>query len=123
MSRSVDLFIDFRGSPEELAALLSERTGRPVSPGPAEGTFVLTDGELAATAGRHGYVDDDELPLARYPYVLSLRTSTAGPLGASAETVSLRAVADALGDLPVLLVLDLQYRDAGRPDDGAAVTR
>jgi hypothetical protein len=122
MSRSVDLFIHSDASLEELAGLIVARTGLTVSPASdtAGAGIALGDGDLVARLDEHAYVDDAELTLSRYRYVLSLRTIVPGHLGGSLEASFLRHVAEALDDHPTFLVLDLQYRDRADgdgPDD------
>ncbi|HEY1733426.1 MAG TPA: hypothetical protein VGG23_03180, partial [Acidimicrobiales bacterium] len=82
--------------------------------------FELVDAELVAVLHRHEFVDDDGLPLSRYPYALSIRTGATGHLGSSPEVSLLRRVAAAIEvEVGVLLVLDLQYRDQGPAPSGA----
>jgi hypothetical protein len=113
MSRSVDLFI---GSPlpiAELADLLHTRSGAQLLPTTDPERWRFIEGSVTAELFEHPYVDDGELWLSRYRYVLSARMADGvGPLD-SAEVLGLRHLAQVLHDpvkLPVLLVLDLQYR-------------
>ncbi len=111
MSRSVDLFISYDAPIEALAALVAERTGLTVDPRGEVDEFDLVDGGIAALLHRHHFADDDGLPLSHYPYALSITTGVGGHLGSSPEVSMLRRVAGAMDGVPVLLVLDLQYRD------------
>ena len=111
MSRSVDLFVSSTEPVEALAALIAERCRLELRPRPEADRFDLVDGGLTAVLHRHAFVDDDGLPLSRYPYALSMQTQASGHLGSSREVGFLRRVASSLDGVPVLLVLDLQYRD------------
>jgi hypothetical protein len=116
VSRTVDLFISSTAPVDELAAVIAARTGIPFPSGPDDGTgeageVELGEGDVSAVLRPHAYVDDGDLVLRRYRYVLSARTTASGHLGLSPETAWLRRVAAALADHQVLLVLDLQYRD------------
>jgi hypothetical protein len=112
VSRSVDLFISSAEPVDELASAVAGRAGLTLDadPGDDPGRVVLRDGDLAAVLHEHTFVDDGDLVLRRYRYALSLRSTATGHLGLSPETAFLRRVADVLDDVPVLLVLDLQYR-------------
>lgn len=113
MSRSVDLFI---ASPEPLglvAAKLGEVAKLPVDEDP-DGTWVVSDDETSVTLAEHHYLDDGDLFLGRYRYVLSGRVpATARPQDTPAAAL-LRRIGSELQHAtawPVLLVLDLQYRE------------
>jgi len=114
VSRSVDLFISSGEPLAQLAQLIAARTGLAVRPDPAvsagAAAYELSAGDLIAELAAHPYLDDDDLPLSRYEYALSLRTTAPGHLGASPEVGLLRRVAAELDDRAVLLVLDLQNR-------------
>jgi hypothetical protein len=114
MSRSVDLFVASDQPIAALAAHIAERSGLKVAEaGPDGQRFVLAAADdLTALLHRHEYLDDDGLPLSRYEYALSMQTQASGHLGLTREVGLLRRVSAALDDLPVLLVLDLQNRDA-----------
>ena len=111
MQRSVDLFIAGEESLADLAASIRGRSELAVVERPDLGVWEVSDGDLTAQLHEHAFIDDDELPLTRYRYALSLHTATGGHLGTSAETSMLRRIAEDLDDHRVLLVLDLQYRD------------
>ncbi|MHB1534779.1 MAG: hypothetical protein ACYC1D_09255 [Acidimicrobiales bacterium] len=116
MSRSVDLFIDTDAPLEQLAEQLGQAIGAQLTPSPNGATRILRDGAVVAELGPHPYLDDGDLWLSRYRYALSARvTSDARPQD-TAEAAVLRRVAQAVRQrelFPVLLVLDLQYRDDG----------
>jgi hypothetical protein len=130
MSRSVDLFIDADIPIGELAAELGRLTDLTLDPRPDAPEWTLEEGEVRATLAEHPYVDDGDLLLAHYRYALSCQVTTGVRLQAAPETALLRLVAEALqhkSARPVLLVLDLQYRDptasnaaAATPLDGPA---
>jgi hypothetical protein len=112
VSRSVDLFISSSLPLDELAADLGRRTDADL-PTTDPGRWRFVDCGVTAELSEHPYLDDGELWLSRYRYVLSSRMATGvGPLD-SPEVLSLRHLAQTLHDpvsFPVLLVLDLQYR-------------
>jgi hypothetical protein len=127
MSRSIDLFIDADQPPDELAAALGRVLGSDLEKDSATGAWVLRQGDVHAGLTEHPFADDEDLPFTRFRYSLSARVAnTVRPQDAPA-TVLLRRIADLtqrqLG-LPVLLVMDLQYRDqpaeTAREGDGAA---
>lgn len=113
MSRSVDLFI---ASPEPLdavAAKIADIAKVAVTAGP-EGRREIRDGTTAAVLYEHRYVDDGDLFLSRYQYVLSGRTAAESRPQDTPEASLLRRVGSALQQATswsVLLVLDLQYRE------------
>jgi hypothetical protein len=116
MSRSVDLFVASDQPIAALAAHIAERSGLKIAEAGADGErFVFTADGLTAVLHHHEYLDDDGLPLSRYGYALSMQTQASGHLGLTREVGVLRRVSAALDDLPVLLVLDLQNRDATSP--------
>jgi hypothetical protein len=123
VSRSVDLFISSSLPLDELAADLGRRTDAELLPTTDPGRWRFVDGGVTAELSEHPYLDDGELWLSRYRYVLSSRMATGvGPLD-SPEVLSLRHLAQTLHDpvsFPVLLVLDLQYRlEPAGPESGA----
>jgi hypothetical protein len=118
MSRSVDLFIDASQPIDEMAAILGELIDSPIVDSPASGGWVLSQGDVQATLREHPFVDDSDLPFTHFKYALSARVSDAVRLQDSPATTFLRRVADRIQrglGLPVLLVLDLQYRDQTDP--------
>ena len=122
MSRSVDLFIDSSLPIEALAEHLRARTGAELSPTTDRDRWWMVDGSLSAELYEHSYVDDGELWLSRYRYVLSTHMPFGVSLLDSTEVLGMRHLAQTLHappDLSVLLVLDLQYRlPAAGEDDG-----
>jgi hypothetical protein len=129
VSRSVDLFISSSLPLDELAEDLARRSDAELLPTTDPRRWRFVDGGVTAELSEHPYLDDGELWLSRYRYVLSSRMATGvGPLD-SPEVLSLRHLAQTLHDpvsFPVLLVLDLQYRlepatTPGGPDDEAPV--
>jgi len=120
MSRSVDLFIDASQPIEEMASFLGDLMGSPLVRDPSSGGWVLSEGEVQATLSKHPFVDDDDLLFTHFRYALSARVSSEVRLQDSPAAAFLRRVADRIQrglGLPVLLVLDLQYRDHGGPSD------
>jgi hypothetical protein len=125
MSRSVDLFIDADIPIGELAAELGRLTDLTLDPRPDAAEWILEEGEVRATLAEHPYVDDGDLLLAHYRYALSCQVTNGVRLQAAPETALLRLVAEALqhkSAWPVLLVLDLQYRDTTASTVAAAAS-
>lgn len=113
MSRSVDLFIASSLPIEALAEHLRARTGAQLTPTTDPARWRMVDGSVTADLYEHAYVDDGELWLSRYRYVLSTHMADGIGLLDSSEVLGLRHLAQVLHDPPhlsVLLVLDLQYR-------------
>jgi hypothetical protein len=121
MSRSIDLFIDADQPPDELAAALGRVFGSGLEQDAATGAWLLRRDDVQASLSEHPFADDDDLPFTRFRYSLSARVANTVRLQDAPETVLLRRIADLaqrqLG-LPVLLVMDLQYRD--QPEEPAA---
>jgi hypothetical protein len=113
VSRSVDLFISSSLPLDQLAADLGRRSDAQLLPTTDPARWRFVDGGVTAELSEHPYVDDGELWLSRYRYVLSARmVAGVGPLD-SPEVLSLRHLAQTVHDpvsFPCLLVLDLQYR-------------
>jgi hypothetical protein len=120
MSRSVDLFISSSLPLDELAEVLRRRSSAQLIPTTDPDRWRYIDGPVIAELFEHPYLDDGDLWLSRYRYVLSARMgSGVGPLD-SVEVRSLRHLSQLLHDpesFPVLLVLDLQYRLGPQPPD------
>jgi hypothetical protein len=114
MSRSIDLFIDADQPPDELAAALGRVFGSDLEKDSATGAWLLRRGDVQASLTEHPFADDEDLPFTRFRYALSARVANTVRLQDAPATVLLRRIADLaqrqLG-LPVLLVMDLQYRD------------
>ncbi|MCU4185417.1 hypothetical protein K6U06_13675 [Acidiferrimicrobium sp. IK] len=112
MSRSVDLFVDPGVDTHQLLVLLGKAARGPAVE-TADGRWQLRLGDqLVAHVYRHPYVDDGDLRLSRYPWVISVRVGHDGSLLDHPATAALRMVADDLRPhhCRVLLVHDLQYR-------------
>ena len=112
MSRSVDLFVDPAVDERQLLVLLGH-AAHSAAVETTDGRWQLRLGDqLVALVYRHPYVDDGDLHLARYGWVVSIRVGHAGSLIDHPATAALRMVADDLRahHCRVLLVLDLQYR-------------
>jgi hypothetical protein len=112
MSRSVDLFIDAEMSLEEMAEALGRCIG--VALRSDDAGWPLDDGSIHAVLSEHPYQDDGDLVLSRYRFVVSARVANDGRPQDSAEAAFLRRVAGQIHRgpaWPVLVVLDLQYRD------------
>jgi hypothetical protein len=113
MSRTVDLFVDSDQPLEQVAAQLSELTGYQFVPSPDHCRFLVQDGPVIAYLAEHDFLDDDDLPLSEFRYVLS--AAVRGPsIDDSAEVACLRQVNARLREsacLPSLLVIDLERPD------------
>ncbi len=112
MSRSIDLFIDAPLAVDELAATLQRVTGFCFSERP-EGGWELEEGDVRARLSEHHYVDDGNLLLSRYRYVLSARAPSDARLADHPAVLVLRDLMQTLhrdSPMPVLMVLDLQRR-------------
>ena len=112
MSRSVDLFIDSELSLPDLAARLHQLSGVGLVPAREEDCLVMAGSAVQARLSGHDYLDDHELCLSRYRYVLSARVPGDVNPRDSKEASVLRSISQTLrSEMAVLLVLDLQYRD------------
>ena len=113
MSRSVDLFVASSEPIDVVASRIGEVAEVVVEAG-RDGSWAVRDGETYVSLSPHGYVDDGDLFLSRYSCVLSGRVpATARPQDTPVAAL-LRHVGSALQQTtswPVLLVLDLQYRE------------
>lgn len=124
MSRSVDLFLSCPEPLETVATTIGEVAEVSVEPGP-DGVWTVHEGDTSVTLSLHRFVDDGDLFLSRYPYVLS----GAVPATARPQDTPVAALLRHVGsDLQqrkswqVLLVLDLQYREP-LSDSGATSPR
>ena len=118
MSRTIDLFIDSDQPLDQVAAQLSELTTYPLMASPDRSRFVLQDGPVTAYLAEHDFLDDDDLPLSEFRYVLSASVRSPGDIDDSAEVACLRRVNSRLREatvLPSLLVIDLERPDAALP--------
>ena len=127
MSRSIDLFIDADQPADELAAALGRALGSALEKDAATGAWLLRRDDVQASLTEHPFADDEGLPFTRFRYSLSARVPNTVRLQDAPATVLLRRIADLaqrqLG-LPVLLVMDLQYRDqpSGTADEAIPLT-
>jgi hypothetical protein len=114
MSRTVDLFVDSDQPLELVAAKLGELLGAQLRASPDRFRYVLHEGEVTAYLTEHDFLDDDDLPLSAFPYVLSAQVKGDGEIEQSPEAQCLRRVngvwRQATG-LSSLLVLDLEWPD------------
>jgi len=114
MSRSVDLFISSDEPLSDVAVKIGEVATLAVK-AISDGVWEIRDGEVAAVLSDHSYHDDGDMFLSGYRYALSGRiVSSAHPQG-TPVTALLRRVGSALQAATpwqVLLVIDLQYREA-----------
>jgi hypothetical protein len=124
VSRSIDLFIDADQPPDQLAAALGRVSGSALEKDAATGAWLLRRDDVQATLTEHPFADDEDLPFTRFRYSLSARVANTVRLQDAPATFLLRRIADLtqrqLG-LPVLLVMDLQYRDQPAGAAGEAV--
>lgn len=121
MSRSVDLFIACPEPLEAVAAKIADIAKAVVVAGPDGRRWEIRDAATTATLYEHRYLDDGDLFLSRYQYVLSGRTAAESRPQDTPEAAFLRRVGSALQQAtswPVLLVLDLQYREVVPGGDG-----
>jgi hypothetical protein len=112
MSRSIDLFIDAPPGLGDLAAHLTEMTGKAFDAVPGTDRMAVTCGEVTAELTDHDLVDDRELLFSRYRYVLSAVVPAGRSVNDSAEAALLRGVFSALkadDRFACLLVFDLQH--------------
>ena len=124
MSRSVDLFIDHTDDAHQLLVMLGTSIhGAPVDCGAGRWELRLSP-RLVATVYRHPYIDDGDLKLSHYPWVVSIRVGHEGSLIDHPATIALRMLAEDLRahHRRILLVLDLQNRIDLGPDTDADIT-
>lgn len=129
MSRTVDLFLDSDQPLALVAAQLSELTSARVSALPGRAQFVLEEEGVTAYLAEHDFLDDDDLPLSEFAYVLSARVRAGGDIDHSPEARYLRRLNARWREqtgLPSLLVIDLERPDAealGSSEPGTAPGR
>lgn len=119
MSRTVDLFLDSDQPLELVAAQLSLLASAQLTASPDRARYVLREGGVTAYLAEHDFLDDDDLPLSEFPYVLSARVSGAGDIDHSAEARYLRRLNGRWREqtgLPSLLVIDLERPDVFPPE-------
>jgi hypothetical protein len=129
MSRSVDLFISAPEPLDELATEVGRIIGRGLVRMAGPDRWLLEEDGVGAVLSAHAYADDGNLFFSHYRYALSARVGNSSRPQDSAEAALLRRVAHKLqsgSKWPVLLVLDLQYRDqkaeAAEPSDASEPT-
>ena len=118
MSRTVDLFLDSDQPLGRVAEQLSELTGNELVASPDKTHFVMVAGGITAYLAEHDFLDDDNLPLSEFRYVLSASVRSAGDIEKSPELACLRLVNTLLrqsAGFPSLLVIDLERPDALAP--------
>ncbi len=122
MSRSVDLFISTPEPLDQVATEVGRLIGRGLARMADPDRWLLEEDGVAAVLAAHPYADDGNLFFSHYRYALSARVGNSSRPQDSAEAALLRRVAHRLqsgSKWPVLLVLDLQYRDRDARDEGA----
>ncbi len=115
MSRSVDLFLDSDQPLDRFASHLAQVTGRPFVPSPEGARCCVRDRGVTAYLSEHDFLDEEDLPLSQFRYVLSAPASGTGDLDATPEAAWLREVNSAFrqaGGSASLLVLDLERPSA-----------
>jgi hypothetical protein len=123
MSRTVDLFLDSDQPLGHVAEQLSELSGNQLVASPDRTHFVMVAGDITAYLAEHDFLDDDNLPLSEFRYVLSASVRGAGDIEESPEVACLRQVNTLLkqsAGFPSLLVIDLERPDALQPRVQAA---
>jgi hypothetical protein len=114
MSRTVDLFLDSDQPLGRVAEQLSELLGTQLKPAPDQAQFVMLDGEVTAYLSEHDFLDDDDLPLSEFRFVLSAAVKRPGDIEQSPEVACLRSVNNLLrqdAGFVSLLVIDLERPD------------
>jgi hypothetical protein len=114
LSRTVDLFIDSDLPLERVAVRLGDLVGRPLVASPDGSRYSLSHAGVLAYLSEHDFLDDDDLPLSDFRFVLSAVISGCTPIEDSPQLACLRFVNGELrrdGGLPSLLVLDLEKPD------------
>ena len=113
MPRSVDLFICSPDPLDAVAKTVADLAGFEVTPGES-GSWIVRDGSVQAVLDEHRRSDAGELPLSRYPYVMSAEVPDGVRPQDSAPAALLRQVVQKLQAKPgwmTLMVLDMQYRE------------
>jgi hypothetical protein len=119
MPRTVDLFLDSDQPLDWLAEQLGELSSARFVPSPDQAYFVAHDGDVVAYLTDHDFVDDDDLPLSEFRYVLSASVTQGTSIEDSSELSFLRRVNAGLrqsGAFPSLLVIDLERPDTAPAD-------
>jgi hypothetical protein len=86
---------------------------------PDRARFVARNGDVVAYLTDHDFLDDDDLPLSEFRYVLSASVAQGASIEDSPELSFLRRVNAGLrhsGAFPSLLVIDLERPDTAQDD-------
>jgi hypothetical protein len=119
MPRTVDLFLDSDQPLDRVAEQLSEVSRARFVPAPDGAHFVAHDAGVVAYLTDHDFLDDDDLPLSEFRYVLSASVARGASIEESPELSFLRRVNAGLrqsGAFPSLLVIDLERPDTAQVD-------
>jgi hypothetical protein len=119
MPRTVDLFLDSDQPLGRVAEQLGELSSARFVPSPDQAHFVAQDGDVIAYLADHDFLDDDDLPLSEFRYVLSASVPRGTSIEDSSELSFLRRINAELrrsGAFPSLLVIDLERPDAAPVD-------
>jgi hypothetical protein len=115
MPQTVDLFLDSDQPLERVASQLGELIDAQLIAAPDQAHFVVRNAQVTAYLSEHDFVDDDDLPLSDFRYVLSAVVGSESPSPEdSPELAWLRGVNSAWREgsgMPSLLVIDLERRD------------
>ena len=115
MPRTVDLFLDSDQPLDRFADYLADLTGCQFQGCPGRTRFAMQDGDVTAFLAEHDFLDDEDLPLSEFRFVLSAVVRGDGNIEATPETACLRRVNARLRDdgrHASLLVLDLERPDS-----------
>ena len=115
MPRTVDLFLDGDQPLDQVAERLGELSSARFVSSPDHTYFVAHAGEVVAHLSDHDFLDDDDLPLSEFRYVLSASVNQGTSVEDSPELAFLRRVNAGLrhgGGFASLLVIDLERPDA-----------
>ncbi|HXW78030.1 MAG TPA: hypothetical protein VEJ84_00950 [Acidimicrobiales bacterium] len=114
MSQTVDLFLDSDQPLPQVASQLSDLIGAQLVASPDHARFVVHDGKVTAYLSEHDFLDDDDLPLSAFRYMLSVFVRPRRRAEDSPELAWLRRVNSSWQSsfgLPSLLVIDLERPD------------
>ena len=115
MPRTVDLFLDSDQPLDRVAEQLGELSGARFVASPDQAHFVAHEGDVVAYLTDHDFLDDDDLPLSEFRYVLSASVAKGTSIEDSPELSFLRRVNAGLrqsGAFASLLVIDLERPDS-----------
>jgi hypothetical protein len=121
MPRTVDLFLDSDQPLARVAEQLGELGGALFVPSPDRTYFVAHQDDVVAYLTGHDFLDDDDLPLSEFRYVLSASVTAGASIEDSSQLSFLRRVNAGLrhsGAFASLLVIDLERPDSA-PDGEA----